>query len=256
MYAEERRQEIVSLARADGRVSVADVASRFDVTTETIRRDLEVLDRSGLLRRVHGGAIPSEFHLLGDLAMDDRQVASSAEKDRIAAAAMRLLQRTPQATIILDAGTTTGRLASLLPVESGFVVVTNSLPAASALSARSRGEVQLLGGRVRGITQACVGIEAIARLQKLRADIAFMGTNGVSLEHGLSTPDADEAAVKAQMVRSAHRVVVLTDSRKLGAETTTRFAEIEDIDVLITDAGITPSMQQKLKHRGVEVIVA
>lgn len=256
MYAEERRQALVALAHADGRVSVTEAAAQFEVTPETIRRDLETLDREGSLRRVHGGAIPSEFSLLGDLNLNDRETKASLQKDRIAAAAAKWLPTKPSATMIMDAGTTTARLASLVPQGARFTCFTHSLPVAATLSTRTRVDVQFLGGRVRGVTQACVGPLALSVLGRLRVDIAFMGTNGVSVAHGLSTPDPDEAAVKSAMVKAAHTVVVLADSRKIGAETTTSFASLDAVSVLITDHGITPTQHRRLTERGIEVVIA
>jgi len=256
MYAEERRQALVAQAHSDGRVSVAEAALQFDVTPETIRRDLETLDREGALRRVHGGAIPSEFSLLGDLNLLDREGAASSQKDRIAAAATRWLPTQPGATVLMDAGTSTARLAALVPPASRFTCFTHSLPVAASLSTRTRVDVQLLGGRVRGVTQACVGPMALSMLRRLRVDVAFMGTNGVSLMHGLSTPDPDEAAIKEAMVKAAHTVVVLADSRKIGAETTTSFASLDAVSVLVTDHGITPTQHRRLTERGIEVVIA
>ena len=115
--------------------------------------------------------------------------------------------------------------------------------------------VELVGGRVRGLTQACVGGHAVERLANIRVDLAFLGANGVSLDHGLSTPDGDEAQVKRQMMRSARKVVLLADARKLGAETTTRFAGLDEMDVLVTDA-ITATQSEKLTKLGIEVVTA
>lgn len=255
VYAEERRRLLVQLARSEGRVQVSTAATRFGVTAETIRRDLEVLDRHGVLHRVHGGAMPSDFMPLGDLALVDRENDATAEKERIARAAAHLLPHHPFASILIDAGTTTARLAALVPAETHLTVFTNSLPVAASLSSRTSAQVELLGGRVKGTTQACVGGNTLAWLGRLRVDVAFLGTNGISAGHGLSTPDTEEGLVKGQMVRSAHRVVVLADSRKFGAESATSFASLDDVDVLVTEA-ITPAQQACCTQRGIEVVVA
>jgi len=255
VYAEERRGLLVHLARSEGRVQVSRAAAHFDVTPETIRRDLEVLDRQGVLRRVHGGAMPAECLPVGDLSLGERELAAGPEKESIARAALALLPDQPQASVLIDAGTTTGRLAALVPHDTRLAVFTNSLPIAATLSSRTSADVQLLGGRVRGVTQACVGGNTLAALARLRVDVAFVGTNGVADEHGLSTPDSEEAAVKAQMVRSARRVVVLADSRKLGAEAATSFAALDDVDVLVTDAA-TPQQLTRCTERGIEVVIA
>lgn len=256
LYAPERQQALVQLARNEGRVSVVEAAAAFDVTPETIRRDLEQLDRSGLLQRVHGGAIPAEHGQLGDLAVSDREIAAASEKDRIAQAALAFLPTTQDGSILLDAGTTTGRLARLLPVDADVTIFTNSPLIAATAAERSRRDVELSGGRVRGLTQACVGADTVAWFDRLRVDVAFVATNGLSFAHGLSTPDPAEAAVKRAMVRCARKVVLLADSRKLGVETSCSFAALADVDVLITDSALSDAFRRRLTESGTEVVVA
>jgi DeoR family transcriptional regulator, fructose operon transcriptional repressor len=114
----------------------------------------------------------------------------------------------------------------------------------------------VLGGRVRGITQTAVGESTLAGLADLRADVAFLGTNGISAGHGFSTPDDAEAAVKRAMARAGQRVVVLGDSSKLGREHLVRFATVEDVDVLVTDDEADPAVVAELESSGIEVLVA
>lgn len=253
MYPAERHRWLLETAREEGRVSVAEASRELGVVPETIRRDLELLDSRGLLRRVHGGAVPADFDLLGDRPLADRDVSAVGEKEAIARAALELVPR-ERAAVILDAGTTTGRLAAMLDPQCRLTVFTNSAPVATTVAAHTECDVHLVGGRVRGTTQATVG--NTAQFERLRVDVAFLATNGLSLDHGLSTPDVDEAATKAAMTACARRVVLLADSRKIGAESTTRFARCEDVDVLVTDAGITPRQRQGLEKTGIEVVVA
>lgn len=253
MYPAERHKWLVETARDNGRVSVSQASAALGVVPETIRRDLEQLCNQGMLRRVHGGAIPAEFDLLGDQPLDTRDVSAVREKEQIARAAMNHLP-TDHGSLILDAGTTTGRLAAMLPPTSRYTIFTNSSPIASMVATRTSCRVQLIGGRIRPTTQATVG--NVDEIGRLRVDVALVGANGISVEHGLSTPDPDEAATKAAMIASARRVVVLVDSRKIGAESTVRFAELEDVDVIITDAGVTQGQVEKLGRTGVQVVVA
>ncbi len=256
MYAEERQRTIVNLALRFDRVAVTDLAQRFNVTTETIRRDLDVLDRRGVLRRVHGGAVPAENVRLIETAVPDREPAFSQQKGRIAQAALQFLPTGPGSTILLDSGTTTGRLASAMAGGQTGTVVTNSVSIASQLAISQAGPVHLLGGRVRGITQATVGGDTVDALGRIRCDVAFLGTNGLSIGHGLSTPDPDEAAVKRAMVRAGRRVVVLADSSKVGVTMLVSFAALADIDVLVTDSGIAQHDRELITAAGVEVVVA
>jgi DeoR family fructose operon transcriptional repressor len=158
--------------------------------------------------------------------------------------------------VLFDAGTTTARVADLLPPDRELLVVTNSVPIAARLAGRGPVSLQLLGGRVRGLTQAAVGAQALATLASLRVDIAFVGTNGISVRHGLSTPDPDEAAVKRAMVGCANFVVVVADSSKIGREEFVGFAPLDAVDVLVTDTEISAGDHDRLTGQGLEVIVA
>ena len=255
MYAEERQQAIAELVVSQGRVSVAELAKSYDVTTETVRRDLAALDRAGVVRRVHGGAVPTRALHLVEPGVGERETTRADHKDAIADAAGEFFPLSG-ASVLLDAGTTTARIANLLPTDREFVVVTNSVPIAARLAAMPTVTLQLLGGRVRGLTQAAVGEQALRVLDNLRVDIAFIGTNGISARHGLSTPDSEEAAVKRAMVAAANYVVVVADSTKVGREDFVSFAPISSVDTLITDAEITDGGRRQLADEGVEVIVA
>ena len=256
MYAEERQRTIVNLAMRYDRVAVTALADRFEVTTETIRRDLDVLDRRGILRRVHGGAVPAGKGRLAETGVAERGPAFSAQKSRIAQAALQFVPTGAGSTVLIDSGTTTARFAAALGGNQQHTVVTNSVPIASQLALLQGGPVHLLGGRVRGITQATVGGETVETLGRLHCDVAFLGTNGLTVLHGLSTPDPDEAAVKRAMVRSARRKVVLADSSKIGATLLISFAGLNEVDVLVTDAGVPEADQQQLVNAGLEVVVA
>jgi DeoR family transcriptional regulator, fructose operon transcriptional repressor len=175
MYAAERQQEIVDRARRDGRVDVATLAEELAVTTETVRRDLDQLERQGLVRRVHGGALPVE-RLRLEAEVSERALAMAAEKERIAKAALAHVPH--EGTVLIDAGTTTARLAELLPDDRELTVVTNSLPIALTLATRLRLTVLTVGGRVRGKTLAQVDRWALRSLAEIRVDVAFLATNG------------------------------------------------------------------------------
>ena len=255
MYPEERQQAIAATVMSQGRASVADLAQAYDVTTETVRRDLAVLDRAGLLRRVHGGAVPVRALHLVEPSVDERESTRAGHKHAIASAAAEFIPQSG-ATVLFDAGTTTARVAALLPPDRELLIVTNSVPIAARLASLTSMSLQLLGGQVRGLTQATVGERAVGMLESLRVDIAFIGTNGISVRHGLSTPDPGEAAVKRAMVACANFVVVVADSSKIGREEFVSFAPIDRVDVLVTDSEITPEDRAALTEHGVDVVVA
>ena len=255
MYAEERQQAIAELVAQRGRLSVNALAAEYAVTTETVRRDLSVLERAGVLRRVHGGAVPAAALSALEAKVGDRDLAHADEKDRIAKKAVALLPSSG-GSVLLDAGTTTARLAMMLPRELQLTVVTNAVPIAARLAGAPGVNLHLLPGRVRSTTHAAVGEDTVEALSRLRADVAFVGTNGLSVDHGLSTPDHTEAAAKRAIVASAHQVVVLVDSSKIGREHTVRFAELADVDVVVTDSGADPADLAELRSHGLEVVVA
>lgn len=253
MYAPERQQEILRLARDSGRVDVVSLAVQFQVTAETIRRDLKTLDRAGVVRRVHGGAIPvGRLDFEPDLA--ERETTAADEKDRIARAALAELPN--EGTMIVDAGSTVALLAAALPVEFSLTVVTHSLPTAARLADHPGIQLHLVGGRVRHRTRAAVDAWALRAYGEIRADVLFVAANGFSTEHGLTTPDLAEAAVKRAAMAAARRVVLLADSSKHGQEHFARFGGLNDVDLLITDSGLSPEDALAIERGGTEVVRA
>ncbi|KGJ78361.1 D-beta-D-heptose 1-phosphate adenosyltransferase [Cryobacterium roopkundense] len=262
MFAEERQLLIATLVSDRGRVTVSDLASRFNITSETVRRDLDTLETARQLRRVHGGAVAIDRMSMSEPSIQERQSQRLDQKTRIAEAALAMIPTSRTGSIILDAGTTTERLGDLLatwtPPAPGdqLLVITNALPIAWKLSNNTAIHLHVLGGRVRGLTSAIVGSSTIEQLSALRPDIAFIGANGINAQFGLSTPDSVEAAVKSAIVRAARRVVALADSSKLDEETLVCFAALADIDTLITDAAPSAELAAALAAADVEVVIA
>lgn len=253
MYATERQQEILTRARLDGRVEVRDLAEALDVTPETVRRDLTSLERRGLLRRVHGGAIPVE-RLGIEPAVADREGRMAGQKERIAKAALDELP--DGGAIILDAGTTTVRLAEMLPHDRELTVVTHGLPVATVLATRSNITLHLLGGLVRGRTLAAVGSWAELAMRDVFADVAFLGTNGITVERGLTTPDLAEAGVKRSLIAAARRTVVLADHTKFGLTDFAQVAPLSAIDTVITDTDLAHDLVDEVELAGPRVVCA
>ncbi|MBX7443938.1 MULTISPECIES: DeoR/GlpR family DNA-binding transcription regulator [unclassified Arthrobacter] len=268
MFAEERQQKIAELVAGSGRVSVTLLAERFRITTETVRRDLATLESAGTVRRVHGGAVAADRFSTTEESVTERAIQRPEQKIRIAEAALALIPRNAPASVLVDGGTTTEVLADLLarqtaaePAEGNgtrpeLVVITHAVPIASKLSTVPGIALQILGGRVRGITQVAVGQATVDAAARLRPDIAFIGTNGIHASFGVSTPDPEEAAVKAAFVQSARRIVVLADSSKLDTETLVQFASLKDLDTLITDSQPGPELAAALEEAGVDVVIA
>ena len=201
---------------------------------------------------MHGGAIPVE-RLGVELGVPDRESHSAGQKVRIARAALDELP--DGGSIILDAGTTTVRLAELLPMDRELTVVTHSIPVAGILVSRPNITLHLLGGVVRGRTLAAVGDWTRAQIADVFADVAFMGTNGISVERGLTTPDLAEASVKRALIAAARRTVVMADHTKFGREDFGRVAPLSDIDTVITDVGLDVELAGDIENAGPRVVV-
>ncbi len=255
MYAEERQQAMAHLISRRGRLSVVQLAEQFEVTTETVRRDLSTLDRMGLVRRVHGGAVPAGSLTVIESGIGERDQSNTQAKEAIANAAVSLLPP-PDSVIVIDAGSTTARFAAAIPRDHRLTVITHAVPVATRLAGLPQIELHLLPGKVRPTTHAAVGAETVAALADLRADVAFIATNGLTVGHGLTTPDSDEAASKRAMIACARKTVVLADSTKLGVETAVRFATLDSLDVLVTDSDVEPADLRALESAGIEVVVA
>jgi DeoR family fructose operon transcriptional repressor len=253
MYPPERHTLILTTARAAGRVEVQQLAAELDVTPETVRRDLTALERTGLLRRVHGGAVLVE-RIGYEPALAQREQELSAEKDRIAKAALDELP--DGGSVLIDAGSTTVRLAEMLPPDREMVVVTHALPVATALAALPLVTLHLVGGTVRRRTLAAVGTWAEEALADVRVDVAFLGTNGLTVEAGLSTPDLAEAAIKRTLVAAAARTVVLTDHSKIGRTELAVVAPLSRVDTVVTDSGVAPELADEIEAAGPRVVRA
>lgn len=251
MYAIERHQEILRRARGEGRVEVKRLADDLDVTPETVRRDLTALERLGVLRRVHGGAIPVERFGV-ERAVADREERLAGQKERIAKVALDELP--DGGSIIIDAGTTTAHLARLLPMDRELMVVTHALPVANLLVSWPNVTLYLLGGVVRPRTLAAVGDWTRHNLADVFVDVAFMGTNGITATRGLTTPDLGEAAVKRALIAAARRTVVLADHTKFGREDFAHVCGLEAVDTVISDTGLADEMAEEIEDAGPAVI--
>lgn len=252
MYAVERRQEIATLVEEQGRSDVGELASRFGVTPETIRRDLTELERRRFLRRVHGGAI-SIRRFPSEPAVAEKAETMASEKAAIAGAAVGFVPE--QGSVLIDAGTSTLALARIFP-ERELTVFTHSIAVALELAGKQGLRLHVIGGRLRARTLANVDDWALRELATLRVDVAFVGTNGFSVERGLSTPDPAEAAVKRAICLASAQTIVLADHTKLGQETAVRFAAIDGFDVLVSDRGLPGADRRAFEDAGVEVVLA
>jgi DeoR family fructose operon transcriptional repressor len=250
MFQHDRQQAIYMLALREGSVDVADLAKRHGVTTETIRRDLSDMQARQLLRRVHGGAIPIE-RMNHEPMVEARDMVNADEKLRIATLAIAEVPET--GSVIIDSGSTGQRLAEVFPVERDVHVVTNSLITALTLSRRGIRELTVLGGAVRTKRHAMVDDTTRAELQHLAIDVVFMSCDGLSFQHGLTTPYREEFTIKRAMIERARRVVALVDQSKFGNVQMFSFARFDEIDVLVTDTRVDPDAVDFLTSHNITV---
>jgi DeoR family fructose operon transcriptional repressor len=260
VYATERQQLIEQLITTEGRVVVIDLARRFGVTTETVRRDLDQLESAGLVRRVHGGAVARTRVSTAETSFVERTQRRTDAKLAIAARALDAIGTHGDGSVYIDAGTTTAALAGLLAQRATTAhpleVVTHSMTVAHLLAGAPALNLTAIGGRVRGLTAAAVGAQTVDAISRLRPDLAFIGTNGLSAAFGLSTPDPDEAAVKRAVIASARRIVVLADAEKFDGELLVSFGRLADLDILVTDAEPPADLVAALGDADVEVWIA
>lgn len=246
----ERYRSIVERVRGKGRASVTDLADHLDVAPETIRRDLSYLEKQGLVQRVHGGAIPVWLEPTVDLKNSIQQ----AEKLRIAKAVITQLPE--NGTVILDAGTTTAQIVPLIPENVRLRIITNSPDHAVALMEKENIEIILAGGRVRKGTRSCVDQWAIDTFEGIVADLAIIATNGISMARGLTTPEPSEGAVKIAMLNAAKRKIVVADHTKFTQDHFSKFGDIKDIDLIITDDAVDQGAVAQIETAGIKVVRA
>lgn len=253
MTAEERQRTIVRAARRAGSVDVNALAAELGVAKETVRRDLRALEDHGLVRRTHGGAYPVESAGF-ETTLAFRTTMHVPEKRRIAAAAAELLGDAE--TVFVDEGFTPQLIAEALPGDRALTVVTASLTTARALAVAEHVTVLLLGGRVRPGTLATVDHWTTRMLAGFVIDLAYLGANGISREHGLTTPDPAVSEVKAQAVRASRRAVFAGVHTKFGASSFCRFAGVADLEAIVTSGRLPASEAHRYSLLGPQVIRA
>lgn len=250
MLTTQRRALISQRLFSDGQVIAAALAQELDLSEDTIRRDLRDMASAGLLKRVHGGALPVDAPLPD---LETRQVISTDVKKRLGRAAAQIV-RAGQ-LIFLDGGTTNAEIVHALPREMPITIATHS-PAIASLLEKHRAEVILIGGRLYKHSMVATGAAALAAIGMLRPDIFFLGATAAHPVHGLSTGDYEEAAIKrAIMGQSAETVTLLTD-KKLDAVSPHHIAGIGDMARLILPAGFAEDRIAAYRQKHVEIIEA
>jgi DeoR/GlpR family transcriptional regulator of sugar metabolism len=249
MLAAQRRDLLLERLRVDGRLVAKDLAAELGVSEDSVRRDLRELAAAGLCQRVYGGALPVS-PAIADHA--GRERVEPASKQRVAAAAARLVA--PGSTAIIDGGTTALAVASALPLDLTATVVTHSPTVATALVDHRDVEVFLLGGRLFRHSLVTCGAAAVEAAQGVTADVFLLGVTGVHHEAGLTTGDADEAAMKRALARRAADTFVLASAEKIGAASRFAVLPLADVTGLVTDADPDTPAMRDLLAAGVQLV--
>lgn len=260
MLARHRQSLILEDIRRAGSARVSDLTQRLGVSDMTIRRDLEVLARAGLIEKVHGGAVLPGAPSSHEPGFEAKSVLERPEKEAIARAAAALV--VPGTAIALSAGTTTFALAHYLLDIPGLTIVTNSMRVANlfetarpAVQVRGDASVVLTGG-VRTPSDALVGPIADLAIRSLHVDLLFLGCHGIDVEAGLTTPNLAEAETNRAFVHAARRVTVVADHTKWAIVGLSSFADLEDVDMLITDSELHPEARALLAEKVGQLIIA
>jgi DeoR/GlpR family transcriptional regulator of sugar metabolism len=251
MLTDERRALILDRLGTQGRVLAADLSDELAVSSDTIRRDLRELDDAGLLRRVHGGALPRHGDASPFAARARRAPEAKASIARRAAECVHDGQ-----VVVLDGGTTTLELARALREDLSASIITTSPPIALALADHPGVEVTVVGGTLRPSALVTVGATAIEAFRLIRADLVFLGVCGLHPEIGVTTEDLEERHVKAAMIEGAAEVVALADHDKLGTAMPIVVAPLSAVTQLVTDAAADDAALAPYRALGIEVLLA
>ncbi|WP_420035607.1 DeoR/GlpR family DNA-binding transcription regulator [Streptomyces sp. cg28] len=251
MLAAERREHLLGLLAREGKIVAKDVAADLGISEDSVRRDLRDLAAEGRCQRVYGGALPAS-PAVADLAT--RAGVAPDGKQKVAAAAAALVR--PGSALILDGGTTALAVARHLPPNLRCTVITHSPTIATALLDHPRAELFLLGGRVFKHSAVTCGAAAVEAAQNVSADLCLIGVTGVHPEAGLTTGDAEEAAMKRALAARAADTYVLASSEKIGTASRYRVLPWEDVTAVITDADPGHPVIAELTASGVEVLTA
>jgi DeoR family transcriptional regulator of aga operon len=252
LLTEERRGQIVQLARKHGRVLVRELSERFNISAVTIRNDLNDLHRRGLIVRSRGGAVPTDSAQF-ESSLTERLRTHAAEKRRIGMAAAALVH--DGETIILDSGTTTQEIARHLKGKKGLQVITNGVNVAMELLGVPGIQLVIVGGILRPDSVSVVGSFAESMLEHLSADRLFLGAASCDPEFGPSTPNLEESHVNKAMVKIAREVILVVDSTKFNKRTMSRIAPLSNIHKVITDKSLPPEIEERIRSAGCEVIL-
>ena len=248
----ERHERIIKLINTNRMVKVTELMKEFDVSIETVRRDLELLEKKGYLKRVYGGAIPNSPKGV-EPSYTSREVSHLTEKTAIAEKVLELVE--DRDTVVIDLGTTTLEAAKKLVSKEGLTVLTNSLPIATELIANESFKIFLLGGQLRNRELATSGALSVDFLSHFRVDKAIIGPGGITAKNGITDYHFEEAQVRKKMIDIADTVIAVADYSKIGVSAFTQVCELNEVDIIVTDWNVSQKALQELRTEKNQVIV-
>lgn len=251
IFAEERQNKILSMLKVHNKLLVNELCEEFCVSSATIRNDLNQLEKKGLLKRTHGGAISCSKACF-EPTSSQKARTNSEKKQRIAEYAVNLIENGD--TLAIDTGTTTYYLAELISIKSNITVITTDINIANLLEGFSGVTVILAGGMLRKGFSCTTGAITNNILELFNVDKVFIATNAVTPSGDICTPDIEQAKVKQSLIAMGKQTFLLCDSSKFGTHSFARFGSLNDIDTVITDNELDIDIQQHIKETGVSII--
>jgi len=252
LFLEERRQEILRRIQQRGRASVSELSQEFGVSEQTVRGDLQALAELSLIVRTHGGAVPAAaVPVVPSLSLRRRQQV--AEKARIGAAGAALIANGD--AVFLDSSSTTLAIAQGLKNHRDVTLITNSLAIAEETLDTPGLTLVMPGGTMRRETASLVGSDGLGLLRQYNIRLGFFGAHGITLEDGLTDVSAAEAETKRPLVRMCRQVIAVLDASKWGRVGLASFADLKDVQTIITDRHAPESMLQQVRALGVNITI-
>ncbi len=252
MYLSPRHSEIVQMAKDSGRVLVDDLATHFNVTPQTIRKDLNDLCDQRLLTRIHGGALfPSGIE---NMEYEARRQIAAEEKEAIGRAAARLIP--DNASLFINIGTTTEAVSNALLDHSGLMVITNNINVANRMRVYPSIEVVIAGGVVRGSDGGVVGEAAVDFIKQFKVDYAVIGVSAIDHDGALLDFDFREVKVAQAIIETARKTILVADAMKFGRTAPVRIGHLEQIDIFVTDEPPPPAIAAICSAAGVTLDIA
>lgn len=249
MLKEERHYHILDKIILDRKVLSTDLSVELNVSEDTIRRDLNELSDKGLIKKVHGGALPIESN---SLSYGERSSFNLEEKSIIAKKAVKLIKSGQ--VIIMSGSSTNLQLAKIIPADINATIYTYSLPIALQLTEHPSIEIIFIGGKLHKSAQVTVGLDVVSSISELRADLCFMGTGGINVLNGMTEPDWEVSHIKKCMISASDKVIALCTQNKVNETKRYTVAPIHKIDTLVTDKDPNDIIFEEFKEKGVKIL--